>query len=150
MTPYDFVKRETCDLHVNLPWLWRQRVSTEIVVLLSYHADGVRDSYNNFISTKPYGITNQKTLIVLLIAARAPNLAGIKKTHLLIRFWNKNCTVLYTSFCKSEGGQERVGGGQHKVLSPCQASQLVYASTVSFRRSSAHRGATNIFSVVPE
>lgn len=66
-----------------------------------------------------------------------------KKTQGLPR--EETCTVLYTSFCEIEGRQ--VGGGQHKVLSPRQASQLVYASTVSFRRSSAHRGATNIFSM---
>ena len=63
------------------------------MVLLSYHVDGVRDSCNNLESTKPYGITNQKTLIVLLIGARAPNLAGIKKTHLLL-------TYLLTPWCR--------------------------------------------------
>jgi len=133
-------------------------VSTEIVVPLFYHVDGLRGPCN-FISTKPHGITTQNTLIVLLIAARAPNLAGIKNTHLSLRFLkHKNIKKPRPT----EGGnlhcfvhlllqnRRAPGGGQHKVLSPRQASQLVYASTVSFRRRSADRGATNIFSIVPE
>jgi hypothetical protein len=63
-----------------------------------------------------------------------------KEHPLAPTFWNtkikkyqglqreKNCTVLYTTFCKMEGGQE--GGGSTRSASPRQTSRLVYASAV--------------------